>query len=512
MATGHTSESFQIFALLRAKQVNDDATNKGVALPADLLLHIAREWDALPKDIKRQCEAQALLQEKQPAIIKAQRSLPQSLPHDPPPLVSKRTSPTRSNARTAVATPPATQQLSPSASSTTPSPSVPLSSPYPFCSSPPIPFVYQSSESAATPARSQPELLNTDDNRSSVRYGTRPEVAFLIENHASHTGGRQTATKQGARPHPYDPTGVSTPRLHGSQTQHARKAPLRRAQTVLDMPSTQQTPYVLLPGGNVVRRYNSVPSVVASSNTSNAHQVVTPINPGPVAPSGEQLPHTALFDLQSSVQVVGGIPAVPAGARQPGPSRSITTPHVNIAARASPVSEVQVQTPAPILGDTSIYTPSTWPHVQTTPAHAAVPLPSTFDHFTPAQTDATITVPVAMAPPEYDATSPRPLSSQFLSGLGFRIPTPVPDVVDVDAFLSAILSPQPSTAPLPEFGVLAEHGAVPPDPIQCWQPDLWSGHASDWWTGHHATGWEDLNGFREQQSCESSDYVSDPLL
>ena len=70
------------------------------------------------------------------------------------------------------------------------------------------------------------------------------------------------------------------------------------------------------------------------------------------------------------------------------------------------------------------------------------------------------------------------------------IPTPsVTDVLDVDAFLDAILALQ---TPAP---VVPEDNLPLPDAFQTWPPGQLSDH---WFGGGYPTGWEDFMGFPEQ--------------
>ena len=300
-------------------------------------------------------------------------------------------------------------------------------------------------------------------------------------------------TKQPARTHPYAPadTSVATPRLHGGHPQTTRMMQVRRAQTVLLPHSRQSTSSVAnVPPtrGNVVRRSHTAPSLGAASRTNLAPQASRPSVHAGATPSGRQRPLPAVLDRRFSVESVEGLPAASSRGRQPTPTPS--SPYVSVAPYASPV--VQVQTAMSIPGSPRVHTPSaTVYQVQTTPAHESVPLHSIFDQHLPAQTTSTTTtVPVATSSQDFDVGPSRPLSPNSFMDFLRTIPTPsVTDVLDVDAFLDAILALQ---TPAP---VVPEDNWPLPDAFQTWSP----GQLSEYWlNGGYPTGWEDFMGFPDQ--------------
>ncbi|KAM5537656.1 hypothetical protein V8D89_008734 [Ganoderma adspersum] len=455
---------FKTFATASMHRFDGRRIDKGAPLPDDLVSYLSEVWETLPESTKTH----------------TQHTLPQSSLYDPSPSVSAWNPPTKLIAPGATAAPVATQHVSSSSPSTTPSPSTPFLSPSPFCSLQHIPHDLSHNLSTAAPSPSQLEPLNIGDNWPGVQYGASRKVEFLMENQPSRSlGGRHTATEQPARPHPYAPAGTSVtkPRLQGGQPQTTRMTRLRRTQTDVLLHSAQTTPSVAsvrTTGGNVVRRSHTAPSLVASSHPSRTPQAARPLAyAGSATPSGRQPPLPAVLDRRFSAESVEGLPAAPNRARQPTPTPSM----------------VQVQTPTPIPGSPRVYTPSAGYQVQTTPVHAAVPLPPSFDHHVPAQTASTTTttVPVATIPQEFHVGTSRPLSPNSFMDFLRRIPTPsVPDLSDVDAFLDAILALQ---MPAP---VVPEDNLPLPDAFRIWPPDHWS----EYWLGSgHPTGWEDFVGF-----------------
>ena len=295
-------------------------------------------------------------------------------------------------------------------------------------------------------------------------------------------------TKQPARTHPYAPadTSVATLRLHGGRPQTAQMTQLRRAHTVLFPHSTQSissAANVPTRGGNVLRRSHTAPSLEASSRTQLAPQASKHlVHAGSATPSRRQPPLPAVLDRRFSTESVERLPAASSRGRQPTPTPS--SPYVSVA----PAS----QTPMRIPASPQVHTPSaTGYQVQTTPVHEAVPLPSSFDQHLPAQTTSTTTtVPVATSSQDFDVGPSRPLSPNSFMDFLRTIPTPsVTDVLDVDAFLDAILALQ---TPAP---VVPEDNWPLPDAFQTWSP----GQLSEYWlNGGYPTGWEDFMGFPDQ--------------
>ena len=250
---------------------------------------------------------------------------------------------------------------------------------------------------------------------------------------------------------------------------------------------------VSIPSANVVRRFNSVPSVVASSKSGYAPQAATPsIHTPPVVSPGQQFAHPASLGRRPSVHAVERSPVVPAGARQLTPS----TPYAGVAPHVSPVPQGQALTPT-IEEDPRVYTPAATHYGEVAPTQVTVPPSPNSDHSTPAQAPATPTVPVATPSLEFAANPPQPLWSASVMDLLCQVPTPVPDVVDIDAFLGAILSPQFLASPCPEFAWPTEDNAPFPDALQIWSPGSLPEDISDWFNGGYAMGWEDFNGFPE---------------
>ena len=261
-------------------------------------------------------------------------------------------------------------------------------------------------------------------------------------------------------------------------------------------PAARTTPLVAgvpTPGADVVRRYNSVPSVVASSNSSYAAQVMTPSirkHTPPVVRSGQQLRHPVSPECRPPVHTVERPPAVLAAAEQPAPS----TLYAGVAPHTAPVPQGQAFTPIVEEG-TRVYTSAATHYDEVTPVEEVVQLPPNSDPSTPAQAPANPIISVATPFLEFGTGPAQPLWSPSVMELLREIPTPVPDVVNIDAFLDAILAPQFLTAPCPEFEWPTEGNQPLPDALRIWPPGPLPEDITDWLDGGYTTGWEDFDGF-----------------